>query len=96
MTCNCHVDDSATVRYAIILGRYILTTSVLNIELSDHVIKLDDGPLKGSTAPMVDMGTYESKKFNTGKLHLNNRLRMITQKKYTNWSNSIFLLNDYA
>ena len=47
--------------YFIILGRYILTEWGLNIKLSDHVIEVDDGPLKGSTEPMVDMGTFKLK-----------------------------------
>ena len=41
-----------------ILGRYILNALVLNLKSSDHVIESDDGTLKGSTAHMVDLGTY--------------------------------------
>ena len=47
--------------YVVILGRYLLTDLVLNLKLSDHVIESYDGPLKGSTATMADMGTYEFK-----------------------------------
>ena len=50
-----------------ILGRDLLTELGLNLKLSEHVIKLDDGPLKGSTAPMVDLGTYQFKYLNTGE-----------------------------
>ena len=50
----------------LILGRDILIYLVLNLRLSDHVIKSDDGPFKGSTAPMVDLGAYEFKYLNTG------------------------------
>ena len=41
-----------------ILGRDILTELRLNIKFSEHVIEADDGPFKGSTTPMVDLGTY--------------------------------------
>ena len=56
-----HVDESAMSRYKMILGRDILTSLRLNIKLSGNVIKADDVPLKGSTAPMVGLGTYEFK-----------------------------------
>ena len=68
MTWKCHVDDSGKGRYNIILGRDILTELVLNIKLSEHVIEADDRPLKGSTAPMVNLGTYIFKYLNTGKI----------------------------
>ena len=55
---KCHVDDSTMGRYDMILGRYIITDLVLNLKLSNHFIESDDGPLKGSTAPMADLGTY--------------------------------------
>ena len=61
VTWNCHVEDSAKVRYDMILGRYLLTSLLLNLKLSDHVIETYSGPLKGSTSPMVDLGTYEFK-----------------------------------
>ena len=56
---NCHVDDSAKSIYDMILGRYIITELILNLRLSDHVIEADDGPFKGYTAPMFDLGMYE-------------------------------------
>ena len=71
---TCHVDDSAKGRYYMILGRDMLTASEINQELSEHVIKAYDGPLKESTAPMVDLSTYQFKDLNTGKLHRKNRL----------------------
>ena len=55
VTWECHVDESGKSRYYMILGRYILTALGLNIKLSDHVIEADDGPLKGSTTPMVKL-----------------------------------------
>ena len=57
VTCNCHVDDSTKSRYDIIVGKYIWTTLALNINFYDHVIEADYEPFKGSTTPMVDMGT---------------------------------------
>ena len=38
----------------------------IKFKISDHVTKADDGTFKSSTAPMVDLGTYESKYLNTG------------------------------
>ena len=35
---------------------------------SEHIIEVDDGPFKGSTAPMVDLGTYISKYLNIGEI----------------------------
>ena len=65
VTWKFHVDDSAKDRYDMILGRYLLTELGLNLKFSEHVIKADDGPFKGSTAPMVDFGTYIFKDLNT-------------------------------
>ena len=59
------MDDYAKGRYDMILGRYLLTPSGLNLKLSDHAIEADYIPLKGSTSPMVDVGTYEFKDLNT-------------------------------
>ena len=42
-----------------ILGRNLLTELGLNLKFSGHVNKSDYGPFKGSTAPTVDLGTYE-------------------------------------
>ena len=74
MTWNCHMDDSAKGRYTMILGRDILKLLGLNLKFSKHIIKSDDGPLKGSSLTIVDLGTYEFKISNTGKLHLKNHL----------------------
>ena len=54
--------------YAMILGRYILTSLVSNLILSEHVMETYYEPLKGSTAPVVDLGTYEFKILNTGEI----------------------------
>ena len=51
-----------------ILGRDLLTELGLNLKLSDHIIEADDGPFKGSTTPMVDLGTYIFKYLNTDKI----------------------------
>ena len=48
-------------------GRDILTASVSNLKLSGHVIEADNGPFKGSTSPMVDMGMYAFKDFDIGE-----------------------------
>ena len=44
-----------------ILGIYLLISLGLNLNLSYNVIEADDEPFKGTTAPMVDLGTYEFK-----------------------------------
>ena len=49
-----------------ILAIYILTTLLLNVKLFEQIIKADDGPLKGASALMVDLGTHEFKYLNTG------------------------------
>ena len=51
-----------------ILGRDTLKALVLNIKLSYHVIKGDDGPFKSYTEPMVDLVTYEFKYLNKRKI----------------------------
>ena len=66
MTCKYHVNESSKGRYDIILVRCILKELMLNLKLSDHVIKADDGSFEGSTVTMVDLGTYEYKYLNTG------------------------------
>ena len=64
---NFHVDDSAKGGYNIILVRDILKSLGLNLQLSKHIIEFHYGPLKGSTAPVDYLGTYEFKYLNTGK-----------------------------
>ena len=61
VTWDFQVDDSAKGRYGMILGIDLLKPLGLNQKFSEHVIKSYYGPLKGSSAPMVGMGTYEFK-----------------------------------
>ena len=68
MTWNCHADDLTKGGYEMILGRDPLTELGLNLKLSDHNIKADDGPLKGLTETMFDMGTYEFESLYFGKI----------------------------
>ena len=63
-----HVDDSAKGRYYVVLVRDILIALVLNMKFSEHIIKVDDRPLRVSTATMVDVGTYKFKDLNTGEI----------------------------
>ena len=65
---NFHVDASTKGRSGIILGRYLLTSLRLNLKLFEHVIEADDGPLKWSSSPMVDLGTYEFINLNAWKI----------------------------
>ena len=71
---NCHVDYSSKGRYGIILVIYLFKYLGLNIKFSEKFTKADDGPLKVSTSPVVDLGTCEFKDLNIGKLHPNNCL----------------------
>ena len=59
MTWGFNVYDSATDIYDMLLGIDIFIILLLNLKFSDHVIEAYYGPLKGSTAPMVNLGTYE-------------------------------------
>ena len=68
VTWNCHLGDSTKGKYDIVLGKYITTVLVFNLKISDHVIEAYYGPFKGSTATMVDLGTYEFKYLNTDKI----------------------------
>ena len=68
MTWDYLVDESAKSRYDMILGRYILIEIGLDIKLSEHIIGADDELLKWSTVSMIDLGMYEFKYLNTGKI----------------------------
>ena len=65
---NYYVDESSKVRYDTILGRDILTALGLNLKFSYHAIESDDEIFIGSTASMVEMGVYEFKYLNKGKI----------------------------
>ena len=65
---TCHLDDSAKVRYDMILGWDLLTEVGLNIKISEHVIEADDGPFNRSITTMVDLGNYILKYLNTRKI----------------------------
>ena len=58
--------DSAKGRYDMILGLYHLTELGLNLNFSENFIEADDGPFKGCTITMVDLGTYIFKSLNIG------------------------------
>ena len=51
-----------------ILGRDLLSEMGSILPPSEHIIKADDGPFKGSTAPMVDLGEYINKYLNIGEI----------------------------
>ena len=64
MMWNCHMYDSAKMKYNIILGKDLLTSLGLNLKLSEHDIEAGDGgeiPFESFTEPMVNFGTYEFK-----------------------------------
>ena len=41
---------------------------MIKSKIPDLVIESNNGPSKGSTAPMVDLGTYEFTDLETGKI----------------------------
>ena len=55
---NWHVDNSEKGICDMIVGRCILTGLVINLKLSNFIIKSDDKPIKRMTSPMVDMGKH--------------------------------------
>ena len=69
MACNCHVNESAKSSCDIVLGRDLLTALSLNIKFSKKVINVHDRYLKGSSAPMVNLGKYTFKYLKMYKLH---------------------------
>ena len=79
-----------------ILDEYLLTDLVLNLKLYDHIIEPNNGPLKGSTAPMADLGTYELKNYLQGRYHWNIHLQMIMHNEYVNQEKSALILNNYV
>ena len=68
MTWKYHVGDSDKGRYDVILVQDLFIELVLNLKFPEHIIKADDGTFKGSTTPMVDLGTYIFKILNTGEI----------------------------
>ena len=68
------MDDSAKGKYDLILGRDLVTALVLNIKFSDHAIESDDGNIKLSMAPMVNLCTYKFKGLETWENTPKNRL----------------------
>ena len=66
VTCKCHLGESTKGRYDMILWRDIFLELVLNLKFAEHAIKADDGPFKGYTTHMVDLGTYVIKDLNIG------------------------------
>ena len=55
---KCHVDESTTGRYYIILGRDLLTALRLDLKFFLNVIHGEEGPFKRYSAPMVDVNNY--------------------------------------
>ena len=55
---KCHVDESTSGIYDMILGRYLLTALVLDLKFSDEVIIGGEGPYERRSSPMVDVRNY--------------------------------------
>ena len=92
------MDDSAIDTYNMVLCGDLLTALGTNRKCFEDVIEESDRPLKGSTAPMIDLGTYESKYSNTGKLHLRNifmdlYVQKVFELKYVGTSTKVLHAN---
>ena len=87
---------SAKYRHDMIIGWDISIKLVLNLKLSEHVIKVDDGHVKGYTTPMVDLGTYEFKYLNTGETAPEEFLLMLTLKNCISQNIYALPLNNYV
>ena len=61
MTCKCHVDESTTGRYDLIIVRYLLTALGLDLKFSENIVIVSEGPCEGLLAPMVDISNYDFK-----------------------------------
>ena len=53
------MNESATGRYYIILGRDLLTALVMDLKLSENVTHGVEGPYKGCSAPIVVVDNYD-------------------------------------
>ena len=62
------MDDCTNGMYGMFLGKDILTSLELNLKFYKHIIREYYEPLKGSPSLMVDLGAYEFKDLNTGKI----------------------------
>ena len=82
VTWLCNVDDYAKGRYNMIWVQYLLTELWLHLKLSEHIIKADDRPFKGSITLMVDFGTDVIKDLNSAKLIHGDFLPMLKSKNY--------------
>ena len=52
------MDDSIKGRYHMIIGRYLWTELGFVLKFYENIIEADDGPFKGSTTTMVELGTH--------------------------------------
>ena len=93
--------DSTKYRYDMILGIDLSTELWLNLKLSEHVIKADDGPLKGPISPMIYLCTYQFKDLNTVKiipeeLFMNAYVEEVFESEHVRTSNKLLrtLLDD--
>ena len=79
-----------------ILGKDLLAELGLNLKLSENFMKSDDELFKGSTASMVDLGTYIFQYLNTEKITSEYFLPMLTMKKYMSQNIYVLTQNNYV
>ena len=61
MTFKCRVDESAEIKYYMILGRDLLIALGIDHKFSERIIIGGGGPYGGCSAPMADVNDYEFK-----------------------------------
>ena len=62
------MDDSTKGRCDMILVWDLWIELGLNLKFYEHVIESDDGPFKGSTTPIANLGTYVFEYLNIEKI----------------------------
>ena len=96
VTCICHVNESTKGRYEMILVRDLLTQLGSNLYLSEKFIEADDGHFKGSTTPIIDLGTYIFKDLHRYKITPEFFKLMLTLKNYLSQNMYVLLRNEYV
>ena len=64
LTWKCHVDESTTGRYGMIIGRDLLTKLGIHLKFSTNAIECDKGPYQGCKTTMVKLYAYDFKPTN--------------------------------
>ena len=58
---KCHIYESTTGRYDMILGRDLITALGLDLKFSENIVTGGKGPYERCSEPMVDVRNYDFK-----------------------------------